>query len=367
MDEGRDETRSIDSHDVHQLPSLWLATMMEKYSRQILFAPIGEAGQKRLLHSHVAVIGCGALGGVQIEALARAGVGRLRLVDRDFVEESNLQRQIMFDEQDARDRLPKAIACQRRVARINSDIQVEALVTDVTNRNIEKIIGDVDLVLDGTDNFETRFLINDACVKWGKPWIYGAVVGSYGLTMTIRPGETPCFRCLLETLPPPGSSPTCDTVGVLLPAVMVVASIQVAEALKILTGNVEALHGGLVQVDVWPLALHRISLKNVHRSSDCLTCQRRVFEFLDARTKQMALTLCGRDAVHISRVGEASLNLSDVAERLRPLGEVIVKEFLLIFRVDGYELNLFPDGHCIIKGTTDTTQARSLYARYIGI
>lgn len=341
--------------------------MMEKYSRQILFAPIGEAGQKRLLHSHVAVIGCGALGGVQIEALARAGVGRLRLVDRDFVEESNLQRQIMFDEQDARDRLPKAIACQRRVARINSDIQVEALVTDVTNRNIEKIIGDVDLVLDGTDNFETRFLINDACVKWGKPWIYGAVVGSYGLTMTIRPGETPCFRCLLETLPPPGSSPTCDTVGVLLPAVMVVASIQVAEALKILTGNVEALHGGLVQVDVWPLALHRISLKDVHRSSDCLTCQRRVFEFLDARTKQMALTLCGRDAVHISRVGEASLNLSDVAERLRPLGEVIVKEFLLIFRVDGYELNLFPDGHCIIKGTTDTTQARSLYARYIGI
>ncbi len=340
---------------------------MEKYSRQILFSPIGEAGQRRLLKSHVVVIGCGALGGVQIETLARAGVGRLRLVDRDFVEESNLQRQIMFDHEDADRRLPKAIACQRRVARINPDIAVEALVTDVTSRNIETIIADADLVLDGTDNFETRFLINDASVKWSKPWIYGAVVGSYGLTMTIRPPETPCFRCLLETMPPPGSSPTCDTVGVLLPAVMMVASIQVSEALKILTGNLDALHGGLVQVDVWPLSLHRVTLQKVSRQPECVTCQRRVFEFLDARTKQMALTLCGRDAVHISRLGETSVNFAELAERLRPLGEVTVKEFLLIFRIDGYELNLFPDGHCIIKGTTDPAKARSLYARYIGI
>ncbi len=339
----------------------------EKYSRQILFREIGEAGQKRLLQSRVAVIGCGALGAAQIEMLARAGVGFLRLVDRDFVEESNLQRQIMFEERDAAERLPKAIACARRVARINGDVRTEALVADVNYKNIERVIADVDVVLDGTDNFETRYLINDACVKHEKPWIYGAAVGSYGLTMTIRPGITPCLRCVFEKMPPPGSSPTCDTAGIILPVIVLVASIQVAEALKLLTGQIEKLHGGLIHVDAWETSFHRVSLQKVRESADCPTCRHRRFDFLEAGVRQSALTLCGRNAVHISSLGEVTLDLREIAERLRPLGEVTLKEFLLVFRVNGYELNLFPDGHCIVKGTEDMALARSLYARYIGI
>ncbi len=339
----------------------------EKYSRQLLFREIGEAGQERLLQSRVLVIGCGALGAAQVEMLARAGVGFLRLVDRDFVEESNLQRQIMFEERDAAERLPKAIACARRVARINSDVRTEAIVADVNPKNIERLIADVDLVLDGTDNFETRYLINDACVKHEKPWIYGAAVGAYGLTMTIRPGITPCLRCVFEKIPPPGSSPTCDTAGIILPIVLFIASIQVTEAIKVLIGRTEKLHGGLIQVDAWEMSVHRVSLQKVRERADCPACHHRRFEFLEAGRRQSALTLCGRNAVHISSVGDVSLNLQEIAERLKPLGDVTLKEFLLVFRVNGYELNLFPDGHCIIKGTEDMTLARSLYARYIGI
>ncbi|MCS6818184.1 MAG: ThiF family adenylyltransferase [Blastocatellia bacterium] len=339
----------------------------EKYSRQILFREIGEAGQERLLQSRAVIIGCGALGAAQAEMLARAGVGFLRLVDRDFVEESNLHRQIMFEERDAAERLPKAVACARRVERINSDVRTEVIVADVNYKNIERLIADVDVVLDGTDNFETRYLINDACVKHGKPWIYGAAVGSYGLTMTIRPGITPCLRCVFEKIPPPGSSPTCDTAGIILPIILTIASIQVTEALKLLIGRVEKLHEGLIQVDVWETSFHRVSLRKVRESADCPACRHRRFEFLEASVRQSALTLCGRNAVHISSFGDASLDLREIAERLKPLGEVTLKEFLLIFRVNGYELNLFPDGHCIVKGTEDMALARSLYARYIGI
>jgi adenylyltransferase/sulfurtransferase len=339
----------------------------EKYSRQILFREIGEAGQERLLRSRVAVIGCGALGAAQIEMLARAGVGFLRLVDRDFVEESNLQRQIMFEERDAAERLPKAIACARRVARINRDVRTEALVTDVNYKNIERVIADVDVVLDGTDNFETRYLLNDACVKHEKPWIYGAAVGSYGLTMTIRPGITPCLRCVFEKIPPPGSSLTCDTAGIILPVIVLVASIQVTEAIKLLTGQIEKLHAGLIHVDAWETSFHRVSLQNVRERADCPACRYRRFDFLEAGVRQSALTLCGRNAVHISGLGEVTLDLREIAERLKPLGDVRLTEFLLVFRVNGYELNLFPDGHCIVKGTEDMALARSLYARYIGI
>jgi len=340
---------------------------VEKYSRQILFREIGQAGQKRLLGSRVAVIGCGALGAVQIESLARAGVGFLRLVDRDFVEESNLQRQIMFDERDAAERLPKAIACQRRVERVNSDVKVEALVTDLNYKNIERIIDDVNLVLDGTDNFETRYLINDACVKLGKPWVYGAAVGSYGLTMTILPGKTPCLRCVFEKMPPPGSSPTCDTVGILLPVILTIASVQVTEAVKILTGQTDKLHGGMIQVDVWEGTFSKLKLGKLTEASDCPTCKHGKFEFLEAATRQSALTLCGRDAVHVSGLGQSQINLKELAERLAPLGQVALKEFVLVFKVDGYELTVFTDGHCIIKGTNDMNIARSLYARYVGI
>jgi adenylyltransferase/sulfurtransferase len=339
---------------------------LEKYSRQILFRDIGEQGQARLLSSRVTVIGCGALGAAQLESLSRAGVGFIRIIDRDFVEESNLQRQIMFEEQDARDRLPKAVACTRRIARVNSDIHVEAVAADVNYRNIERFIGDVDLVLDGTDNFETRYLINDACVKLGKPWVYGAAVGSYGLSMTIIPGTTPCLRCVFEKIPPPGSSPTCDTAGIVLPIILVIASIQVTEAIKILTGKLDKLHRGIIQIDLWDGTFHRLNMSKLENKSDCPACQQRKFEFLEAETRQSALTLCGRNAVHISRLGDSEVNLKDVADRLGALGEVTLKEFLLVFRVDTYELNLFADGHCIIKGTDDMNVARSLYARYIG-
>ena len=340
--------------------------MQERYSRQILFEGIGEDGQARLAESRVAVIGCGALGAIQIESLARAGGGFLRLIDRDFVDESNLQRQIMFEEQDARDRLPKAIACQRRVERINSDVKVEAIVGDVNFSNIEEYVADVDLVMDGTDNFETRFLINDACVKLEKPWIYGAAVGSYGLTMTVIPKQTPCLRCLLEVLPPPGSSPTCDTAGVILPIVSIVASIQVSEALKLLAGRRDQLRGTLLQVDVWQGTFQQIKLDGLREKSDCPTCRHGRFEYLNAEQRQIAVSLCGRNAVHIAHTEEFQVDLASLAELLKPLGEVTLKPYTLSFKVGDQELNLFQDGHCIIKGTTDINLARGLYAKFVG-
>jgi adenylyltransferase/sulfurtransferase len=239
----------------------------ERYSRQALFAPIGEQGQSRLILSKAVIIGCGALGAVQAETLARAGVGRLVTVDRDFVEESNLQRQLMFEESDASSRLPKAVAAARRIARINSSVEVEPIIADVNYENIEEIIEGASIVLDGTDNFETRYLINDACVKTGTPWIYGAAVGSYGLTMTVVPNETPCLRCVLEALPDPGSGPTCDTAGVIMPIVSIIGSIQSAEALKILTGNREALHRSLVRLDVWEFQIAALRYR-IDRDAD---------------------------------------------------------------------------------------------------
>src|SRR5918992_320921 len=233
---------------------------MERYSRQILFEGIGEEGQRRLGAARVLVVGCGALGSAQVEMLARAGVGRLRVADRDFVEESNLQRQTMFTERDARERTPKAVAAARRVAEINSDVECEAEVADVNNSNVERLVEGCDVVLDGTDNFATRFLLNDACVKHGVSWVYGAAVGSYGVTMTIRPRVSPCLRCIFEEPPPAASAPTCDTAGVIMPIISVVAAVQVSEALKLLIGQTESLHGALMQFDVWRNEWRRIKL-----------------------------------------------------------------------------------------------------------
>jgi adenylyltransferase/sulfurtransferase len=339
---------------------------LEKYSRQTLFEPMGKEGQQKLFDSRIAVIGCGALGAVQVEALARAGVGFLRLADRDFVEESNLQRQIMFEETDAAERLPKAIACQRRVRRINSDIDIEAVVTNVDHTNIEEIIADVDVVLDGTDNFETRYLINDACLKREKPWIYGAAVGAYGLTMTIIPHQTPCLRCVIEKLPPPGSSPTCDTVGVILPIVLTVASIQVTEAIKILTGHLDQLHHSIIQCDVWQQTVNRIKLGALLEKSDCPACQRGQYEFLNAKIRHLASGLCGRNAVYISPSKRVQIDLPSLAERLSSVGSVALTEHLLSVKIGERQINLFADGHCIVKGTTDVELARNLYARYVG-
>jgi len=340
--------------------------MLERYSRQILFEEIGEAGQARLAGSTAVIVGCGALGAVQAETLARAGVGRLVLVDRDFVEESNLQRQIMFEESDALARLPKSVAASRRISRVNSEIKVESVVTDLNFENVEETIAGANVVLDGTDNFETRFLINDACIKLGVPWIYGAAVSSYGLTMTIVPGESPCLRCVLEIMPDPGSGPTCDTAGVILPIVSAIASIQCAEALKLLVGRMDKLHRSLVRVDVWDFDIRRLDLVGVTDQSKCPACGRREFEYLRGTGRQVTTRLCGRNAVQIARSGRKEIDLLALARRLSSAGQVDVNDFLLRFRTDGYDITVFRDARSIIRGTDDPGVARSLYARYIG-
>lgn len=337
-----------------------------RYSRQILFEGIGQEGQARIAQATVVLIGCGALGAVQAETLARAGVGRLVLVDRDFVEESNLQRQIMFEENDALSRLPKSVASASRIARVNSLVQVEALVTDVNFENIEEIIAGASLVMDGTDNFETRFLINDACVKSGTPWVYGAAVGSYGLTMTIVPKSSPCLRCVLEALPEPGSGPTCDTAGVIMPIVTTIASIQCAEALKLLTDRVDQLHRSLITIDVWDFQVNRLDLSKFDAGEECPACSLSEFEFLRGSGRQVTTTLCGRDAVQIARSGRSRVDLAALAQRLESAGEVAFNDFLLRFRVEGYDITVFRDARSIIRGTSDPAIARGLYARYIG-
>ena len=343
-----------------------MLAMNDRYSRQVLFAPIGEQGQARLAESRVVIIGCGALGAVAAETLARAGVGHLILVDRDFVEESNLQRQIIFEESDALERLPKAVAAAKRLSRVNSDIQVEPIVTDVNFENVEEIIAGANVVIDGTDNFETRFLINDACLKTKTPWIYGAAVGSYGLTMTIVPGSSPCLRCVLEAMPEPGSGPTCDTAGVIMPIVTTIASIQAAEAMKLLTGQTDELHRSLIRIDVWDFQFNRLDLSSFNDQDRCPACSKGEFKFLRGAGRQVTTTLCGRNAVQIARSGVAALNFAALAERLKPAGEVAFNDFLLRFRVDGYDITVFRDARSIIRGTTDPAVARGLYARYIG-
>ncbi len=338
--------------------------MLERYSRQILFSGIQQVGQERLAQSHAVIIGCGALGALQAEMLARAGVKNLRIIDRDFIEASNLQRQIMFEESDVAERLPKAIAAQNRITRINSDIAVDARVVDVNYTNIEELIHDADVVLDGTDNFETRYVLNDAAVKLGKTWIYGAAVGSYGVQMTIRPQQTPCLRCVFPEAPAPGTSPTCDTAGVILPIIATIVSYQVTEALKILTGQFDKLHGKLLQFDLWE---HRVTqIKLGPPEHDCPTCARRDFTFLTPHAGQLVLSLCGRNAVQISPAQHTKLDLTQLAARLSNSGEVSYNRHLLKFASEGYELTIFPDARGIIKGTDDLTLARSLYAKFIG-
>jgi molybdopterin-synthase adenylyltransferase len=342
--------------------------ILERYSRQILFHGIGKAGQERLSEARAVIIGCGALGAMQAEMLARAGVGRLRPVDRDFVEESNLQRQVMYEERDVLERLPKAVAAAERIGRVNSDVAVDARVADVSYANVEDLVRDADVVLDGTDNFETRYLLNDAAVKLDKPWVYGAAVGSYGVQMTVRPRVTPCLRCTFPDAPAPGTSPTCDTAGVILPVIAAVAAYQVTEALKILTRRFEKLHGRLLQFDVWENRVAQIKLGAP--DPECPACARGRYDFLSARGGQLVTSLCGRDAVQISPAPSASrgaLDFAELAARLRGSGEVSYNRYLLKFAAEGCELTVFPDARSIVKGTADLALARSLYAKYIGV
>jgi len=337
--------------------------LREKYSRQILFGGIGLNGQERLLASSAVVAGCGAIGAAAANLLVRAGVGRIRIVDRDFVEASNLQRQTLFDESDAREALPKAVAAERKLRAINSSISVEGVVADINPGNIEELLNNFDLILDGTDNFETRFLINDFAVKSGKPWIYAAAVASYGLTMTILAGKTACLACLLEGAEAvTGMEDTCDTIGVVGSIVNLVASLEVVEALKILSGNYEALHGRLISSDVWTGHFQSV---HVERNPDCRCCSRRDFSYLEGQA-QPHITMCGRDSVQIHEHNRA-LDLGALQVRLsHTVDGVRQNDFLLRFRVAPYEMTVFSDGRAIVKGTTDPAVARSLYARYIG-
>jgi adenylyltransferase/sulfurtransferase len=340
------------------------STPNDRYSRQILFAGIGEEGQRRLRKSRVLIIGCGALGSAQVESLARAGVGKLRLVDRDFVEFSNLQRQTMFTEADAADRLPKVIAAASHLREINSEIDVEPEIVDVNPSNIERLIQDCDVVIDGTDNFTTRYLINDACVKHEINWIYGAAVGSYGVTMTIRPVITACLRCVFPEAPPAASAPTCDTAGVIMPIINVVAAVQVSEALKLLTGHEAELHGSLMQFDVWQNDWRRISMGQP--ATDCPTCSLRQFDSLQADNREVAAVLCGRHAVQVSPAQPTRLDFTELRSRLAPAGDVRGNDYLLRFRTGEFEMTIFQDARSIIRGTDDISTARSLYAKFIG-
>ena len=337
----------------------------ERYSRQIRFAPIGEAGQQRLQTSRVLVVGLGALGSVAADQIIRAGVGFVRLVDRDFVELSNLQRQSLFDEEDIRSNLPKAAAAEAKLRRVNSSVQIEARVDDVNPANIEDYIADVDLVLDALDNFETRFVINDACAKHRKPWIYTAAVGSYGLVMPILPGTTPCLRCLLGNLPAPGTSATCETAGVIAPITHVIASIQVAEALKFLTGNLDAADIRLLSYEIWSHRFQRIDVGD-EAMATCLVCSTGRFEYLNG-TPLRTVTLCGRNAVQLIPGVKGDINFAELSKSIAAFGPVQFNDFLLKCSCPPYELTLFKDGRAIVKGTEETGLARSVYSKMVGL
>ncbi|MBL8173936.1 MAG: ThiF family adenylyltransferase [Bryobacterales bacterium] len=337
------------------------ATARERYSRQILFPGIGEEGQRRLMESRVAVVGCGALGSFQAGALARAGVGWLDLIDRDYVEASNLQRQWLYEERDAEEAMPKAIAAARAVARINSGVHAEAVVADLTPHNAEDLLGEADLILDATDNFETRYLINDLAVHCDTPWIYGAAVASYGLAMPVLPGVTACLKCVYPE-PPGGAQPTCETAGVLNTITSLIASLQVSMAIQILVGKAEEVPRKLTTVDVWTGAMRQIGQPDPMPS--CPACGLRDLVHLQGR-RRTPISLCGRNAVQIHDRARP-LNLAELAARLTPLGQVRRNEFALRFFLPSYEMTVFPDGRAIVKGTTDVGLARSLYARYIG-
>ncbi len=336
------------------------AAERERYSRQIRFAGIGERGQEALMASHAVIVGCGALGSFHAAALARAGVGRITIIDRDFIEPSNLHRQWLFEEADAAESLPKAAAAERRIGRINSSVRVRGVVADLSASNAADLLEEAQLILDGTDNFDTRYLVNDFAVSRGTPWIYGAAVGSYGLTMTVVPGRTACLRCVYPE-PPTGVQPTCETAGVVNVVVSAVASLQVAAALKLLCGAGVPEPSRITTIDVWSEQIRQIE---VPRDGDCPACGRGEFPYLE-ESRRAPAALCGRNAVQVHE-RDRPIDLPALKSRLEPLGEVRANEFALRFVVPPYEMTIFPDGRAIVKGTSDTGVARSLYARYVG-
>jgi adenylyltransferase/sulfurtransferase len=364
-----------------------MSPALDRYHRQMLLPGIGEDGQRRLLGATVLILGCGALGSMAAETLARAGVGHLVIVDRDFVELTNLQRQVLFDERDVADALPKAEAARLKIARINSQVRVTAIVDDLDHSNIQRYAAAADLMIDGLDNFETRYLANDFAVKHAVPYLYGGAVGTSGMAFTILPHTremhawwevapagnraTPCLRCLFEQAPPAGETPTCDTAGVIGPAVAMIGSFQASEALKLLTGNLQYACRTMLSVDLWTNDIMHLKVAAVRETGDCPCCQRRDFEFLEGRAGSSAIVLCGREAVQLTnRRNRGEVRLEEIARRLRHFGPVVANEFLIRAEIrDGeqaFELTLFADGRAIIKGTGDAAAARSIYAKYVG-
>lgn len=360
---------------------------LSRYHRQMILPGIGEDGQQRLLRATVCVVGCGALGSVIADLLARAGVGHLVIIDRDFIEMTNLQRQTLFDEQDVAEAVPKAEAARRRLRKINSDVRVTAIVDDLNRTNIERYASDADVVVDGLDNFEGRYLVNDFCVKHGIAYVYGGAVGTVGAAFAIlphtpggdAPWETlpdgsragPCLRCLFEEEPAPGTMPTCDTAGILASAAVTVASFEVAETLKLLTGNYAQVSPTLLNVDLWNSSMSELRVAGTYEHGDCPCCKHGRFEYLEGSRGTGAATLCGRDAVQLThRQGATSLDLPSIAERLRPHGEVRTNRFMLRASLTDngkpYTLSLFPDGRAIVHGTDEAAVARGVYAKFIG-
>jgi molybdopterin/thiamine biosynthesis adenylyltransferase len=333
----------------------------ERFSRQIRFLPFGPEGQARLSRSTAVIVGCGALGTVQASLLARAGVGRLRLIDRDYVEESNLQRQVLYSETDAREGLPKAEAARRHLLEANSGVAIEALVADLNPADAAELLGGADVILDGTDNFETRLLINDYSVREGIPWIYGAAVGSYGIAMPILPDDSACFRCVYPE-PPSGVQPTCETAGVLGPVTSMIGSLQAMEALKILAGRAASVRRRIFRADLWNGPIREVAMPE--RDPACPTCGRREFSYL-LGAKRAPVSLCGRNAVQIHD-RTRPLDLAVLAQALQGLGSVRANEFALRFDDGAHEVTVFPDGRAIIRGTTDIGVARGVYSRYVG-
>ena len=341
-------------------------TELDRYVRQIRYPPFGEQGQRNLLASRVLICGCGALGSVLANTLARAGVGSLRLVDRDFLETNNLQRQVLYDEADVAAGVPKAVAAAKRLRQINSQIAIEEVVADVDHVTLPGLLEGVDLILDGTDNFETRYLLNDAAVHYGIPWVYGGCLGAEGKTMTVLPGITPCMRCVFQEAPPPGTTATCDSAGILSPIINVIASIQAMEGLKILSGNRDAVSRVLTVFELWDNRILQIKLDGVQEEKSCPTCHGGEFPWLRGERGSHTAILCGRNAVQLTFPERPGLSLESLAEQLQSVGQVTRNRYLLRLVVEDYQITVFPDGRAIIGGTEEIAEARTVYARYIG-
>jgi adenylyltransferase/sulfurtransferase len=338
---------------------------LNRYRRQLRYAPLGVEGQQRLLASRVLVCGTGALGCAVADSLVRAGVGFVRLVDRDFVETDNLHRQVLFDEQDAADQLPKAIAAAQRLAQINTSVVVEPVVADLNATNLPALAQDVELIVDGTDNFETRYLLNDYAVSQGKPWIFGGCVGAQGQMLAIEPHQTPCLTCLMPEPPPASAQPTCETAGVLGPIVQLIAALQAMETLKVLSGNRAQLNRSMTIVDLWNNQLRPLQVASGRRP-DCKTCAHHDYGWLEGRQGSAVTRLCGRNSVQIAPATPATVDLAALAERLAPLGQVHANPFLLRLTLEAHQVTLFADGRAIVSGTDDPAVARTVLAKYVG-